>query len=394
MKCSLLVVGGGIAAVKTVEAARSAGYSRSIVIVSDESALPYDRPPLSKQALAQGASPVLLWEVEDYKAHDVLLKTGIQATRLDREHKTVYFNDGQAISYEQLVIATGARAREFPGEMPRGIHTIRTLQDAADIAGQLAKQPSVVVIGAGFIGAEVASTARSMGCEVTILEAGQVALHRVLGPIMGKRCETLHESRGIKILTNQKVLGFVGSDFVQGVQTEEATHRAELVIIGIGAMPNVEWLSGSGVPVSNGVLCDEKGRVLDSDSEYAVGDVASWVESGLSTHKRHEHWSSATEHAKIVGQLLAGDQREIKKGVPYFWSDQHGIKIQMLGVPETEDQIEMLNGDLEDDSFLVAYHKEGQASALLSFGMPRKLAKLRKTFVPGQPVNDIVGALL
>lgn len=390
MTGALLVIGGGLAGIKTIEAARDAGHTGAIILATDENHLPYDRPPLSKEALSGNEFTIpMLWTKERYAEQAVELRLGLKAKRLERERKTVHFEGGQHIGYEKLVIATGARARPLPGAALPGIHTIRTVGDAQSITVELARRPDVVIIGAGFIGAEVASAARQRGCTVTILEAAPVPLLRALGPEMGRHCISFHQKNDVTLLTDQKIQGFTGSTHVTGVVTEHGTIPAGLVVVGIGSIPNAEWLQGSGLDIGNGVLCDEFGYADWSGEIFAVGDISAWHEPELGTHKRHEHWTAATEQAKLVGRTLAGKRPGRSTLVPYFWSDQHGTKIQMLGTAHVDDKIVALHGSPGEDTFLVAYHQGNEVSALLAFGMPRHIAKMRKNFVPGQDLGTL-----
>lgn len=392
MSGGLLVVGGGVAGLKTIETARDAGYAGRITLASDEELLPYDRPPLSKEALDPlGTEINLLWDAGRYADLGVEVRLGERAVRLDRDGKSVHFQSGRKAGYDKLVIAAGARARPFPGDVPPGVHTIRTIQDAQSIAARLAGQPDVVVVGAGFIGAEIASTARRHGCKVTVLEAAPVPLNRALGPVMGKRCADLQERNGVTVLTNQRILGFTGSHHVTGVETESGSVPAGLVVVGIGAIPNTEWLSNSGLDVGNGILCDEQGYADASKDIIAVGDVSSWFDPVHGSHHRHEHWTAAVEQGKIAGRQLAGNQDPPVRSVPYFWSDQHGTKIQMVGTARPQDDIAALHGEINEEAFMVAYHRNGEVSALLAFGMPRLIARHRKQFSPGQALDVVVG---
>lgn len=390
MNETLLVVGGGLAGVKTIEAARDAGHTGPIILATDENDLPYDRPPLSKETLSTVTpTNTTLWTQDRYAEQSVDLRLGLKAATLDRDHKNVHFENATSIGYDKLVIATGARARLFPGADLPGIHTIRTLTDAQNIARELAKKPHVVIIGAGFIGAEVASTARQRGCEVTIIEAASVPLLRALGEEMGRHCISFHEKNGVSLLTDQKIQGFTGSTHVTGVITSSGTIQAGLVVVGIGSSPNTDWLQGSGLNIDNGVFCDENGHADNSGDVFCVGDVSAWLDPLLGTHQRHEHWTAATEQAKIVGQALAGLHPTSPLRVPYFWSDQHGTKIQMIGTAHPNDEIAVLYGSVGEGTFLVAYHQNSKVSALLAFGMPRLIARHRKNFVPGQDLATI-----
>lgn len=382
MNTDLLVVGGGIAALRTVETAREEGFTGSITLVTDEPHPPYDRPPLSKLALKgdYDRRVVEVREQSTYPDIGVELIIDNAATTLDLGNKTVSCADGTIVHFNQLIIATGTRARTLQMTTPKGVHTIRTQHDSAVIAQALRTQPRVAVIGGGFIGAEVASTARELGCEVTIVEAAPIPLTRVLGNHVGQLCSNLHQANGVRVLTTQTLRGFMGKTHVTGVLTEDHEIPAELVVIGIGALPNTEWLEDSGLEISNGILCDEQGQCLSAPTGdvYAVGDIASWFNPRTLKHERYEHWTSAVEQAQAVGKQLAGTFNGDEQPVPYFWSDQHGKKIQMLGTPGTNDDFHFITGTTGAFTFVGAYIRKGDITALLSIGAPRDFAKLRR----------------
>jgi 3-phenylpropionate/trans-cinnamate dioxygenase ferredoxin reductase subunit len=341
------------------------------------------RLPLSKAVLTgdYDRRALIPREEHGYTALNVTLRPGKTAAALNPGARQVTFTHGTSIGYDTLVIATGARARTLPLPALDGVRTIRTIQDSTTIAGKLAAKPRVAVIGAGFIGAEVASTANTLGCEVTILEAGTVPLRRALGPVMGHHCTTLHEANGITVLTGQTITGFTGDTHVRGVQTTDGVVPADLVAVGIGSIPNTEWLTGSGLAIDNGVLCDPTGHADQTGQIFAVGDVASWFDTETATHHRHEHWTSAIDQAKTVGRQLAGHPVERHDTQPYFWSDQHGVKIQMIGHAHPDDDIQILHGDTQTHKFLAAYHRDGAVTAVLAFNSPRLIARYRPLII-------------
>lgn len=387
----LVIVGAGIAGIRTAESARAAGYDGIVTLIGDEEHLPYERPPLSKQVLA-GAwdkSAVFPRSPEEIAAANIDLRLGVRALALDRSRRQIKLNDGSTMGYDTLVIATGARARRLPFDQPDGVYTIRTLNDSLEIAEHLRSRPRVVVVGAGFIGLEVASTARAAGCQVTLIESGRVPLVRALGQTMGVHCAALHEANGVEVLTRGRVEGFTARDrAVTGVVLDVGVLPADLVVVGIGAIPNTEWLAGSGLRVDDGVLCDEDGRVDETGTIYALGDVAGWWDARVDRHRRHEHWTSASEQAAHVGRLIAGRDASTHQPIPYFWSDQHGIKIQMAGTAAEADDLILLEGSLASGRFVAAYTEGEQLNAVLAFDSPRSFAMHRGLLTRGGTLAD------
>ncbi|MGJ8720274.1 MAG: NAD(P)/FAD-dependent oxidoreductase [Salinibacterium amurskyense] len=392
MSAGLVVVGGGIAAIRTVESARAAGYTGAITIVGDEVHLPYERPPLSKQVLTGEFDPRVLFprSEDDLAGLSADIRLGVKATNLDRARQVVSLDDGSDLAYETLVIATGARARPLPFEVPPGVHVVRTLDDCRAIAQRLSSRPRVAIVGAGFVGLEVAATARAMGSEVTLIEAGRVPLVRALGPVMGANCAALHERNGVRVRTHGRVMGFTSAASVTGVILEDETVPAELVVVGIGAMPNHEWLQGSGLELGDGVLCSANGQADSSGTIFCVGDVAAWWSSEQNTHVRQEHWSSAVEQAKFVGAAIAGATTPPYDYQPYFWSDQYGMKIQMLGTAEPDDTLTVIAGSAAQGKFLAIYSHGQRVTALLSFGLIRELVRARPLFDRRAPLSDFL----
>lgn len=386
----LVIVGGGVAGIRVVESARAAGFNGLITMICDEIHPPYERPPLSKQVLAGDYDERILFprDSDELAALSVDMRLGVRAARLDRENGCVELEDGEAVPYDFLVIATGARARKLPFDHPEGVHTIRTIQDSLSIAAELVHKPRVAVVGAGFIGLEVASTASALGCAVTLIESGRVPLVRALGQTMGVHCAALHESRGVNVLTRGRVVGFTANGRVTGVVLDDGVLPVDLVVVGIGAIPNTDWLEGSGLRLGDGVECDADGHADDSGRIFALGDVAAWWNPIRGAHVRQEHWTSAGDQAVHVGKLIAGERPAALSTVPYFWSDQHGTKIQMAGVASDDDDLAVLHGSLPEGRFLAVYSRDGMLTAVLGFDSPRLIAQYRALLARGGTVHD------
>ncbi|MGY4101918.1 NAD(P)/FAD-dependent oxidoreductase [Nocardia sp. R16R-3T] len=366
---NLVVVGASLAGLRAVEAARKAGFEGSITLIGAEAHLPYDRPPLSKAYLEQlpdGEGPAsTIFRDEDVLRGElgVELVLGAPATGLDTEGKRVLIGD-RAVSYDALVIATGADARMLPGaEGLSGVHALRTLDDAIAIRRALDAGARTVVVGAGFIGSEVAAGARKRGLDVTILEALPTPLVRAVGERMGEACAALHERNGTPLRCGIGVTGLEGEGRVERVRLSDGTAiEADLVVVGIGAIPATGWLEGSGLRLDNGVVCDET-LWTGVEGVYAAGDVARWHNLLFDRLMRLEHWTSAAEQGALAARnALAPESAKPYQTVPYFWSDWYDSRIQFVGVP-TADEIKVVEGDPDADERWVALYREGDRLA-------------------------------
>ncbi|MEU1185914.1 FAD-dependent oxidoreductase [Streptomyces sp. NPDC005820] len=387
---SITVVGASLAGLSTVRALRTDGYDGEIVVVGEERHTPYDRPPLSKDFLKGGldAAALSLGDPEEYEDLDVQWLLGERAVRLDPGARTVTLAGGRHVRTHGVVIATGAAARTLPGtDGLAGVHTLRTLDDALALRADLTNgRPRLVVIGAGFIGAEVASTARGLGLDVTVVEALGIPLERQLGREMGLVCSSLHTDHGVRLLCGTGVAGLVGEGRVTGVRLADGqVLPADVVVVGVGVRPATDWLAGSGVPVDDGVVCDA-GCATGVPGVVAVGDVARCPHPFTGRHARIEHWSNAGEQAKTAARtLLTGVSAPASPTAPYFWSDQYGVRIQLAGYVAPGAEPEVVEGDLDSRSFTAVYRREGTPVAVLSLNQPKFFNRLRRTLVPAVP---------
>ena len=374
------VVGASLAGVRAVEFLRRAKYEGELVLIGAEPHLPYDRPPLSKELL-RGE-----WEVDRLalrkKSYDELgveLLLGRRAASLDVRARAIALDDGSQVSFDGLVIATGGYARPLPGQPGlSGIHTLRTLDDSLSIRRELESGPRVAVVGAGFIGAEVAASVRQLGLDVTMIEALDAPLEKSLGSKLGLALQELHERQGVKVLCGRRVARFEGRERVTGVVLADGTHvECGLVVVGIGMAPSVSWLEGSGIELEDGVRCDECLRA-SAAGVVAAGDVASWHNALFDERMRVEHWTTAIEQARhAVTTLLAapGEARSFET-VPMFWSDQFDIKIQGVGRPRPTDELHVF-GSPEDGKLVALYGRSGRLVGAVTFNQPPKLIRLR-----------------
>lgn len=347
----VIIVGASVAGVAAATGLRTAGFDGEIVLLGDEPHAPYDRPPLSKKLLcgAMAAEDIGLASARGLDAADVTVRLGCRATALDPERAVIEINDRESLAYDGVVVATGSVARQLP--MMTGVggaHVLRTLDDALAVRKEFDQARSVVVVGAGFIGLEVACSARSLGLDVTVIESAPSPLARVFGADIGARFTELHRSHGVEIRCGTGVTGVQVSDGrITHLDLDDGTSLpADLVVVGVGASPATDWLESSGLPVSDGLVCDENLRA--APGVYGAGDVARWVHP-LFGSIRVEHWMMAVDHARAAAHnLLAeldGRVAEPVAHVPYFWSDQYGVKVQMAGWPQGYDQVVEVGGD-------------------------------------------------
>ncbi|MFI1508909.1 NAD(P)/FAD-dependent oxidoreductase [Streptomyces sp. NPDC020597] len=388
---SITVVGASLAGLSTVRALRAEGYDGEIVVVGEERHTPYDRPPLSKDFLKGDidADALALGDADEYGELDVHWLLGERAVRLDPVSRTVTLASGRQVRTQGVVVATGASPRALPGSDGRaGVHTLRTLDDALALRAELLDGlPRVVVIGAGFIGAEVASTAHRLGLRVTLVEAADVPLERQLGRTMGLVCASLHTDHGVHLLCGTGVAELLGQGRVTGVRLADGrVLPADVVVAGVGVRPNTDWLAGSGVLVDDGVVCDS-GCATTVPGVVAVGDVARCPHPFTGRHARIEHWSNAIEQARTAARtLLTGASAPAPLTAPYFWSDQYRTRIQLAGYVVPGAEPEIVEGDLDSRTFTAVYRHEGDPVAVLSLDQPKLFNRLRRTLVPAAAV--------
>jgi 3-phenylpropionate/trans-cinnamate dioxygenase ferredoxin reductase subunit len=379
----VVVVGAGLGGLRTTESLRTAGFSGRISLIGDEPHEPYDRPPLSKEVLAgkwpEERAALYRGELAELDA-DVRL--GVGAVGVDGS--AVELADGTRLSYDALVVATGVRARRLPGQPEHpDLHLLRTLDDCRALRASMSRARSLLVVGAGFIGAEVAATARAEGLEVTMLEALPEPFARVLGEQMGTVCARLQIDNGVTLRCGVPLAEFLPGDAENGHGiaarlADGSVVRADCAVVGVGTVVDSGWLAGLGVATDNGLACDATGLVEGTGNVYAVGDIAAWPHPIYGDRPRIEHWTSATEQAMVVAQRITG--AEITRPadeVPYFWSDQYGLKLQLVGRPDLADRVEVLHDPGTIKGTLAGYFAEGRLTAALAFHSPRLLNRSR-----------------
>ncbi|WP_371494461.1 FAD-dependent oxidoreductase [Kitasatospora sp. NBC_00374] len=384
---SVAVVGASLAGLSTVRALRAEGYDGSITVIGDERHLPYDRPPLSKSFLRGDldADALALGSPDEYADLSVRWLLGERAVRLEPATRAVTLAGGREVRADAVVIATGAGPRTIAGaEGLAGVHTLRTLDDAVALRADLrAGLPRVVVVGAGFIGAEVASTAHALGLDVTVVEAAEVPLERALGRDMGLVCSSLHADHGVRLLCGTGVAGLTGEGRVTGVRlTDGRLLPADVVVVGVGVRPATDWLAGSGITVDDGVVCDA-GCATNIPGVVAVGDVARCPNPFTGRSVRIEHWTNATEQPRTAARtLLSGTSAAAPVQPPYFWSDQYRARIQLAGHVGPGDRPRLVEGDVESRSFVAVYRRHGHDVAVLAVNQPKLFSRLRRTLTP------------
>jgi NADPH-dependent 2,4-dienoyl-CoA reductase/sulfur reductase-like enzyme len=388
----VVIVGGGLSATRVAEQLRKSEYTGPVTIVSDEDHLPYDRPPLSKDVLydaAKGHGDIALRPAEFYTDNDITLRLGAAAQALDTSAQTLTLAGDTVLGYDDLVIATGLVPRRIPS-LPDldGIHVLRSLDEALALREHAGRARRAVIVGAGFIGCEVAASLRTIGVDVVLVEPQPTPLAAVLGEQIGELVARLHRAEGVDVRTGVGVAGVRGeSGAVSAVELSDGTVLdADLVLVGIGSRPATDWLVGSGVELDNGVVCDEVGRTSASHV-WAIGDVASWRDAH-GHQVRVEHWSNVAEQARMMVPTMLGLEPPALVVVPYFWSDQYDVKIQCLGEPEADDTVHLVSDD--GRKFLAYYSRDGVLVGVVGGGMPGKVMKARSKIAAGAAVAEVL----
>ncbi|MFG3437750.1 NAD(P)/FAD-dependent oxidoreductase [Nonomuraea sp. NPDC047897] len=383
---TVCVVGASLAGLLTARALRNQGFAGRIVVVGEEPHRPYDRPPLSKDFLKGVIGEADLALEAEGEEPDIEWRLGVAATGLDAPARRITLADGTTLAADGIVIATGAAARRLPGTGGlAGVHTLRTLDDARALRADLEHARRLVVIGGGFIGAEVAATARELGRDVTLVESGPAPLAGVLGAEMARTLAGLHEGRGVRLITGAQVTEVTGVGRADGVRLTGGAHLpADVVVAGIGATPCTGWLAGSGVALGDGVLCGgvlcDEGGGTSAPGIVAVGDCAAWYDPVLGRHHRVEHWTGARQRATVAAATLlsGGTARPEPPRPPYFWSDQYDVKLQFIGHAGDADTVTVEEGDPAAHSFLAVYRQGERPVAVLGVNQVRLFTRWRR----------------
>ena len=397
MSAPVVIVGGSLAGLRSAEGLRKAGYSGPIKVIGNEPYLPYNRPPLSKDLLSgTGEIDEIYFPIKESVA-DIEWVLGQAATSLDTKEQKVTDLSGTSHSYSALVIATGLRPKPLPVDANgiSGVHVLRTFDDAVALRKQLLPGVKVLILGAGFIGCEVAATAIKAGCQVRVVSRTHEPMQEALGKTLGKEVKRRHELKGVEFVKGASVFGLIGDGHVERVILDSGViYDADLVVVAIGSLPNTEWLEGSGIDISNGVLVDGGLRALSSDGAvfenvFAVGDVARYVNPLFDQiPRRVEHWNLPTETGKraglILGKYLIGESvaevlAEPFVPLPSFWSDQYEMNILAFGMTYLADRSELVAGELSGEC-VFEYFRDDKLVGVCGIGMRPTIQSYRARF--------------
>ncbi len=390
----LAIVGASLAGLRAAQAARSAGYDGGIVLIGQEPHLPYTRPPLSKDLLQgkqqPGESAFPLGELE------VQWQLGIAADALDRQNRRVHLADGTEVPYDRLIVATGCRARSWdgPGAGLEGVHTLRGLEDALALRSRLETSKHLLIVGAGFIGCEVAASARSLGLEVTVID---IAAHPLLpfGPELGERWLRMHADRGVELRLGVGLSGLHGdggSAVVRAELSDGTQLETDAVLLALGSVLNTGWLADSGLELNPAVVCDDTLTTTRDPDILAAGDIAAVPVALIGGELlRVEHWTTAAEHGQLAGRnaVLEPEQRAAHTTPPYFWSDQYETKIQALGCPALAERIELLEQAPDGDRFVAACIRDERVIGFVAVNAARRLPWYRRQLAEPPSLSEL-----
>jgi 3-phenylpropionate/trans-cinnamate dioxygenase ferredoxin reductase subunit len=383
---AIVIVGAGHAAGQAAASLRQDGYDGEIVIIGDEPHIPYQRPPLSKQYMSgeHGIERVYLRPQKFYEDKNIVLKIGVRVESIDTTLRQVTTSDGEKIDYEYLLLTTGGRVRELPvpGADLDGIYYLRTITDVDAIRAELTPGRKLVIVGAGYIGLEVASVAIEHGLTVHVLEMESRVLQRVTTPEMSEYYHKLHSSRGVQIHTETTVTGFEGDTRVSRVLCGDQSIDADIVIIGIGIIPNVEIAQAAGIECNNGIVVDDHCRTSDP-FVYAAGDCTNHPNPLLDRRLRLESVPNAMEQARVAAANICGGDK-VYASIPWFWSDQYELKLQMVGFSADGDT-QVVRGDMDKNQFAVFYLKDGKVVAADAVNSPKEFMICKQLI--GKPVD-------
>lgn len=378
---AIVIVGAGLAGLRTAQELRKLEYGGDIVLVGDENHLPYDRPPLSKEVIRGEREDTTFEPAEYFLEHNIELRLGSAAVAVDPAARTVELADGSTLAYDELVVATGLHPRRL-SSLPdlAGVHVLRSRDDAAALRKDIESSSRALVVGAGFIGCELAAGFRHAGADVVIVEPQQTPLGSVLGAEVGELVARLHREEGVDLRTGIGIKTLRGSDRVtHAVLTDDTEIEVDTVVIGVGSIPVTGFLASSGIEIADGISADAVGRTSDPHV-WTVGDVAAWTVGDAT--KRVEHWSNVGDQVRVmVPAILGHDAAPARPQVPYFWSDQYDLKIQALGTPSADDSVKIIDDD--GRKFLAYYLRDGILTAVVGAGKAGGVMKMRAKI--GQP---------
>jgi len=380
MSDPIIVIGAGHGGAQLVDSLRAGGFAGPLMLLGDEKDRPYDRPATSKELLSGGMEldRVFLKRESYYDEKNIDLRLEVRVTALDRARKSLTLSDGSTLTYDKVVIATGARARQLqvPGVGLDGIFTLRSMADSAAIAARLGPGKSLVIVGGGYVGLEVAASARKLGCRVTVVEMQERLLGRVVATEIADFYKQVHSAAGVDIHLGVFIDRFVGDRTVKAVHlTDGRMIDADVVVVGIGAAPNTELAAAAGLAVENGIVVDECGRTADPDV-FAVGDATNHPSLSLGKRLRLESVPAAVGQARAAASAILGNPKPYSE-LPWFWSDQYDLKLQIAGMSEMGDGV-VLRGDPASRSFAAYYLREGIVVAVNAINSAKDFVGGRK----------------
>jgi len=389
----VLIVGAGLGAIRVAEQLRQRGHRGRISVLGAEPHLPYDRPPLSKQVLRGEGETTAFADVDRLDVQWIL---GTRAVSLHVSLNRVLADDGHAYGYDVLVLAPGGRPRTLPGlNLGSDMHVLRTIDDALALRECIRTNRRLIVIGAGFIGCEIAASARQIGCNVDLIETLPAPLIRVLGLEAASKVTALHESHGVRLHLGATVAEILRSPQgrVRGVRLRDGSViDGNDIVVGVGIIPDVDWLAESGVALQDGIVCDSSGRT-SVQNIFALGDAAQWWHDLVGDHRRVEHWTTTADQAAVVAATIMQDPAEVRAqlvAAPYFWSDQYDIKIQGLGFIDPSDRIDELS---IRDRTVFLYSRDGIVRGVVGFSIPGAVMRTKPLIERGAALKEAINLL-
>ena len=401
---TFVIAGAGLAGAKAAETLREEGFDGRLILIGEEPVRPYERPPLSKEYLrGEAESKPFVHDEGFYAEKEIELRTETRVTGIDADAHEISLDDGRSQRYDKLLLATGAAPRrlEVPGSDLAGIHYLRTLADSERIGDRIAAEERLVVIGSGWIGAEVAASARQKGSEVTMIEMGSLPLERVLGPELGRIYRDIHTDHGVEFIPETTVERFEGDGSVERLVTSGgASIETGFVVVGVGVVPRTDGLETAGLRIDNGVVTDERLETTLPDV-FAAGDLANARHPILDTHLRVEHWANALEQGPAAAKAMLGQQVSYDK-IPYFFSDQYETGMEYGGYATDWDEV-VFRGDVDAREFIAFWVKDGRVLAGLNMNVwdvneairelvgSRQAVDLERLRDPDVAIGELVG---
>jgi 3-phenylpropionate/trans-cinnamate dioxygenase ferredoxin reductase subunit len=389
-KPTFILLGGGLASLTAAATLRLEGFAGRVVIVGDEPHPPYSRPPLSKDVLRSEKSREQTWlrPAAWYASRDIELQLGVRAVEIDPHARRIELANGASLAYDKLLVATGgaSRALDIPGADLPGVCFLRTIDESLALREHLVPGAPVVVIGAGFIGAEVAASARKLGCDVTMFEIAAVPMARVLGAEIGRIFADMHRQRGVRLRTGIGVARIEGNGRVQRVvATDGSVHEASVVLIGVGLVPSLDLAQRTGLATGNGILVDEYCRTSIGDV-FAAGDIAEHPNPFLGRRIRVEHWQNAQHQGAAAARNMLGQQKAFRE-VPWVWSDQYEHNLQVVGIPDPAQSV-VIRGDIAARDFSAFFVRGGRLTAALGLNRAEDVRIARLMIQHGSTASE------